>query len=244
MQNSVVVSILHGTADRFHNQRCRTSVPGLSIQLLLKITTIHEFQRKPRQSILLPHIKDLHDARMLQMRHSAGFRQKSLQCRPAAMGAGKDHFQRNCAFENTVASLIHDTHATPAQFLQNFVVTDHLTGGTGLLHAPLRTTVVQSLDVVFKLWRAPNQRFTGISDGPGDLWHKRSLRIRHDRLPGQDRIHQSLLQGPAGIRRGRTGLSHNGHTRSRNGMLMDCRLARQSLLGRNHQSCTRIRHRL
>src|SRR5262249_61023500 len=90
----------------------------LAADPLRKAAAIDKLQREVRQSVVLAHFIDLHDAGMLQMgdRFSLGGEAGQLFC--SGMRAGENHFQSHHAIEARLPGFIDHTHSAAAELLQ------------------------------------------------------------------------------------------------------------------------------
>ena len=110
---------------------------GAAAQALSRLSPATNSMREEGHSVLLAHVKDLHDARVLHAGHRRRLTPEAIaQLRPAA-DPGLDDLQRHHPelSRQSVLGLVDDAHAAVPQFAQHFI-SDQVRPGRA--HPPVR----------------------------------------------------------------------------------------------------------
>ena len=86
--------------------------------------TVDEFEGEVREAADLADVVDLDDVGVLEAGEGLGLLVEPRQGDGAGVGAGQDHLERDQTIQADLAGLVDDSHAAPAQLLEDLEAGD------------------------------------------------------------------------------------------------------------------------
>src|SRR2546429_533075 len=122
MQNIFCVGELDGLRNRLEVLNCLLRRQRTGADSVGERACADEFHREKSQPLLLAHIIDGHDVRMLQLRNRQCFGAKSLPKFGTSELASREYLQGNLTVQAELKRPIDDTHSAAANFFQQLII--------------------------------------------------------------------------------------------------------------------------
>ena len=116
MQHTVLMRVLQGFGDLLHAPRRFVSIHRMLAHQLLQALPRDVFHAEPRHSVIITHLIDANDARMLQPCRSLRFAMKPLTLFPTRELRPQQHLHCHDAIQRLLSRPINHPHATTPEF--------------------------------------------------------------------------------------------------------------------------------